>query len=90
MMYKLRLGKSPGLKYPKTFNEKIQWLKLHDHKPEYIQMVDKYEVKDSSNLIEVIERFSNLSWDGRNRLSKRMHENLFKRGSIGRLWLIRT
>ena len=30
---------------PTTFNEKLQWLKLHDRKPEYTQMVDKYEAK---------------------------------------------
>lgn len=29
----------------KTFNEKIQYLKLYDRKPEYTRMVDKYEVK---------------------------------------------
>lgn len=34
------------LKNPKSFNEKLQWLKLHDRKPEYSQMVDKYAVKD--------------------------------------------
>lgn len=34
-----------NLKDPKTFNEKLNWLKIHDRKPEYIKMVDKYEVK---------------------------------------------
>lgn len=29
----------------RTFNEKLQWLKLNDRNPEYIKMVDKYEVK---------------------------------------------
>ena len=33
------------LEHPKTFNEKIQWLKLYDRKPIYTTMVDKYEVK---------------------------------------------
>ena len=33
-------------KDPKTFNEKLQWLKLHDRKPEYTRMVDKYLVRD--------------------------------------------
>lgn len=31
---------------PKTFNEKLQWLKLHNRRPEYVQMVDKVAVKD--------------------------------------------
>lgn len=34
-----------NLKNPKTFNEKLQWLKLYDRKPEYTRMVDKYEAK---------------------------------------------
>ena len=34
-----------NLKNPQTFNEKIQWLKLYDRKPEYTKMVDKYEAK---------------------------------------------
>jgi len=45
MMYYIRLGKKLNLKNPKTFNEKLQWLKLHDRNPEYTSLVDKYEVK---------------------------------------------
>lgn len=30
---------------PQTFNEKLQWLKLYDRRPEYTMMVDKIEVK---------------------------------------------
>ena len=33
------------LKNPKTFNEKLQWLKLHDRNPLYTTLVDKYAVK---------------------------------------------
>lgn len=44
-MFKGRFGKWPDLEAPKTFNEKLQWLKLYDRKPEYTKMVDKYEVK---------------------------------------------
>ncbi len=43
--YKARIGKKLNLKNPKTFNEKLQWLKLYDRKPEYTVMVDKHEVK---------------------------------------------
>ncbi len=32
-------------KHPKTFNEKLQWLKVNDHNPKYVRMVDKYEAK---------------------------------------------
>lgn len=43
--YKLATGKKLDLKNPQTFNEKLQWLKLYDRKPEYTRMVDKYEAK---------------------------------------------
>lgn len=40
-----RMGYELDIEHPKTFNEKIQWLKLHDRKAEYITLADKYEVK---------------------------------------------
>ena len=41
-----------NLKNPKTYNEKLNWLKLNDRNPEYTKMVDKYEVKKYvSNII---------------------------------------
>ena len=43
--YKLVFGVEPNLENPQTFNEKLQWLKLHDHRPEYTTMVDKYAAK---------------------------------------------
>ena len=43
--YRIYIGKKLNLQNPKTFNEKLQWLKLYDRKPEYHKMVDKYEVK---------------------------------------------
>ena len=45
LIYWARTGKCLDLKNPRTFNEKLQWLKLYDRKPEYITMVDKYEAK---------------------------------------------
>ena len=39
------MGRNLDLKNPKTFTEKLQWLKLYDRKPEYTSMVDKYAVK---------------------------------------------
>lgn len=45
-IYKILVGKKLNLQKPKTFNEKLQWLKLYDRNPEYIKMVDKYEAKN--------------------------------------------
>ena len=43
--YKLRLGRPLDLSNPKTFNEKLQWLKLYNRQSIYTNMVDKYSVK---------------------------------------------
>ncbi|MBQ9071357.1 MAG: glycosyl transferase [Clostridia bacterium] len=45
-MYKGIMGKKLDLENPKTFNEKLQWLKLHDRNPEYTKLVDKYAVRE--------------------------------------------
>lgn len=44
--FKLEMGKELDLDNPVTFNEKLQWLKIHDRKDAYTTLVDKYEVKD--------------------------------------------
>lgn len=43
--FKACFGYVPDLENPRTFNEKLQWLKLHDRKDIYTTMVDKYEAK---------------------------------------------
>ena len=45
LMFRLKMGRKLDLKNPKTFNEKLQWLKLHNRNPLYTTMVDKYAVK---------------------------------------------
>lgn len=45
LLYRFKMGHRLDLKSPKTFTEKIQWLKLYNRKPEYTTMVDKYAVK---------------------------------------------
>ena len=44
-LFKIVVGYDLNLDSPQTFNEKLQWLKLHDHNPLYTTMVDKYEAK---------------------------------------------
>lgn len=44
--YRVSLGKPLNLSNPTTFNEKMQWLKLYYHDPDFTVMVDKYAVKD--------------------------------------------
>lgn len=45
MVFKYRMGYKLDLQNPKTFSEKLQWLKLYDRKPLYTKLVDKHEVK---------------------------------------------
>ena len=46
MIFRIKMGKSLHLDNPQSYNEKLQWLKLYDRRPEYTMMVDKYAVKD--------------------------------------------
>lgn len=45
-IYRYNMGHDLDLENPVTYTEKLQWLKLYDHRPEYTVMVDKYAVKD--------------------------------------------
>ena len=57
----------------KTFNEKLQWLKLYDRKDIYTNMVDKYEVKHIISeligteyiipTIDIYERFDDINFN---------------------------
>ena len=44
-MYRALIGKNINLDNPKGFNEKLNWLKLHDRNPLYNILVDKLAVK---------------------------------------------
>lgn len=68
-VFKKRLN----LKDPKSYSEKLQWIKLYDRKPYYTQLVDKYEAKKvaASQIGEeyiiptlgVWERFEDIDFD---------------------------
>ena len=45
IVFRIRMGKKLDLDNPQTYSEKLQWLKIHDRRPEYTQMVDKYTAK---------------------------------------------
>lgn len=44
-LWSLKMKTELDLSDPKTLCEKLQWLKIHDHNPEYTRLADKYEVK---------------------------------------------
>ncbi|HAT4221784.1 TPA: glycosyl transferase [Clostridium perfringens] len=61
------MGYRLDLKNPKTYNEKLQWIKLYDRKKEYCKLVDKYEVRKyienkigSKYLVPMINLYDNV------------------------------
>ena len=46
LFYFVAIGKWPNLKNPVGYNEKLQWLKLHDKHPEYSKLADKLQVRE--------------------------------------------
>lgn len=44
--WELKMGRKLDLDNPRTFNEKIQWLKLNDHDDRYSGMIDKAAAKE--------------------------------------------
>ena len=44
--YRLTFGRDCDLENPKTFTEKLQWIKLYDRRPIYTVMVDKAAAKE--------------------------------------------
>ena len=45
LYYYKKFHTMPNLKNPKSFNEKLTWMKIYDRNPQYTQMVDKYAAK---------------------------------------------
>jgi hypothetical protein len=73
LQYKNFLGKKLNLQNPKTFNEKLQWLKLYDKNPLYTNLVDKFEVRNFIEnklgkeylipIIDVYNKFDEIDFD---------------------------
>ncbi|NLE04472.1 MAG: glycosyl transferase [Crenarchaeota archaeon] len=71
--YYYETGKKLDLNNPVTFNEKLQWLKLYDRKPQYTIFADKYAVRDYIKqriggkylipLIGVYDTVDEIPWD---------------------------
>ena len=45
LLYRIKTKRTLHLKNPKTYSEKLNWLKIHDRNPLYTKLVDKYEVR---------------------------------------------
>lgn len=45
-VFKAETGYSLDLEHPKTYNEKLQWIKINDRNPKYTMLTDKYKVRN--------------------------------------------
>lgn len=66
LMFRLKQGYALDLKNPKTFNEKIQWIKLYDHNPLMPKCCDKYAVREYVTEMGCGEILNTLYWHGTN------------------------
>lgn len=72
-LFRISVGYKPNFKTPRSYNEKLQWLKLHDIHPEYTELVDKVAVKahvskliGSEHIIQTLgvwDTVEEINWD---------------------------
>lgn len=73
IIYRILVNEKLNLKNPKSYTEKLQWLKIYDHKRIYNTMVDKYEVRNYIKktigeeylipLIDVYDNVEDINWE---------------------------
>lgn len=73
LIFRIKMGQRLNLDSPRTFSEKLQWLKIHDRRPIYTHLVDKFEVKEwvtallgESRVVPVLgvwDSFSDIDFD---------------------------
>lgn len=78
LVYFGEIGKKLNLIGPVTYNEKLQWLKLYNRKPEHCVFVDKYAVREyikstigEEYLIPLISVYDNVNAINWNQLPKK-------------------
>ncbi len=65
-IFRLKCGYRLNLKNPKTYNEKIQWIKLYDKNPLMTKCCDKYAVREYVESKGCGEILNDLIWEGFN------------------------
>lgn len=64
LLFRLKCGYKLNLENPSTYNEKIQWIKLHDHNPLMPKCCDKYTVREYVRSKGCGDILNNLLWEG--------------------------
>lgn len=66
LLFRLKLGYKLNLDNPKTYNEKLQWIKLYDRNPLMPKCCDKYAVREYVESKGCKEILNELIWEGFN------------------------
>lgn len=66
ILFRLKQGYKLDLKNPKTYNEKIQWIKLNDKNNLMPICVDKYTVREYVKNKKCANLLNNILWEGSN------------------------
>ena len=66
ILFRIKQGYKLNIKKPKTYNEKLQWIKLHDKNPLMPKCVDKYKVREYVESKGCKEILNELIWEGFN------------------------
>lgn len=66
ILFRLKQGYSLNLEHPRTYNEKIQWIKLNDKNPLMPKCCDKYMVREFVSEQGCKEILNDLIWEGFN------------------------
>ena len=64
LIFRLKQGYKLNLKNPKTFNEKLQWIKLYDKNPLMPKCVDKFTVRKYVESVDCADILNELYWEG--------------------------
>ena len=76
LMFRLKQGYRLNLKNPKTFNEKLQWIKLYDKNEWMPKCCDKYAVREYVKEMKCQDILNTLYWHGTNPTT-RLHNQDF-------------
>lgn len=66
LMFRLKQGYGLDLKNPKTYNEKLQWIKLYDKNEWMPKCCDKYAVREYVEKMGCADILNTLYWHGTN------------------------
>ena len=63
-LFRIKQGYPLNLEHPRTYNEKLQWIKLHDRNPLMAQCCDKYAVREYVESKGCGKYLNDLLWEG--------------------------